>query len=122
MDWDHSFLRWSSFQLVSVTRVPFFRAHCRSLPVFITAIIRDMGYSSINAQGLSAPPYLLTYGVAVTCAYFSDKWSVRGWFIAFGQGLGAVGYIIIAFAGPIGVRYFATYITVMGMYIAQPLM
>jgi hypothetical protein len=93
-----------------------------SLPVFITAIIRDMGYSSINAQGLSAPPYVLTYGVAVACAYFSDKWSIRGWFIAFGQGLGAVGYIVIAFAPSIGARYFATYITVMGMYIAQPLM
>lgn len=92
------------------------------MPVFITAIIRDMGYSSINAQGLSAPPYIVAYFIAIGCAYFSDRYSIRGWWIAFGQGLGAVGYCIVAFAPSIGARYFAIYITVIGMYIGQPLM
>lgn len=81
-----------------------------------------MGFTSIAAQGLSAPPYLIAYVIAIACAYFSDKYSIRGWYIAVGQGVGAVGYMIIAFAGPIAARYFAVYITVIGMYIAQPLM
>lgn len=93
-----------------------------SMPVFITIILKDMGFTSINAQGLSAPPYILAYIVAIACAYFSDKYSIRGWYIAAGQGIGAIGYLIIAFAGPIGVRYFAVYLTVVGMYVAQPLM
>lgn len=81
-----------------------------------------MGFTSINAQGLSAPPYIVAYIIAVTCAYFSDRYSIRGWYIAVGQGIGAIGYVMIAFAGPLAVRYFAVYLTVAGMYIAQPLM
>lgn len=92
------------------------------MPVFITQIIKDMGFTSIAAQGLSAPPYVVAFFVAVGCAYFSDKYSIRGWYIAAGQGIGAIGYCVIAFAPSLGARYFAVYITVIGMYIAQPLM
>lgn len=97
-------------------------AELYSLSVFLTAIIKDMGYTSIAAQGLGAPAWMTAYVVAVACGYFSDRWSVRGWFIAGGQLVGAVGYLIIAFAGPASVRYFAVYITVSGVYLAQPLM
>ena len=81
-----------------------------------------MGYTSINAQGLSAPAWLGAYVVAITCGYLSDRWSVRGWFIAGGQAVGAIGYLVIAFAKPLGARYFAVYITTIGVYLAQPLM
>lgn len=118
----HPLLRWSRFQLVSAWLRWLSRAHTCSLGVFLTAIIRDMGYTSINAQGLGAPAWMAAYVVAVTCGFLSDRWSIRGWFIAGGQLIGAVGYLIIAFAGPIGVRYFAVYITVCGVYMAQPLM
>ncbi|WVR09355.1 hypothetical protein IAU60_006421 [Kwoniella sp. DSM 27419] len=93
-----------------------------SLSVFLTAIIKEMGYSSINAQGLSAPPYLVAYVIAITVAYFSDRWSVRGWFIGVANIVGGVGYILIAFVGPKSVRYFAAYVTVVGVYVGQPLM
>jgi hypothetical protein len=81
-----------------------------------------MGYTSINAQGLSAPPWLVSYVIAIICGYFSDKFSMRGWFIAGGQLVGGIGYLIIAFVEPLGVRYFATFITTAGVYLAQPLM
>ena len=35
-----------------------------SLPVFLPTIIQDMGYTSINAQGLSAPPSFAAFEVA----------------------------------------------------------
>lgn len=81
-----------------------------------------MGFSSINAQGLAAPPYIVAFFIAITCAWFSDKYSIRGWYIAIGQGIGAIGYIVISYAEPLGARYFAVYMTVIGMYISQPLM
>jgi hypothetical protein len=93
-----------------------------SLSVFLSLIIKEMGYTSINAQGLSAPPYIVAYIFACTIAYFSDKYSIRGAFIGIANLVGAIGYLVIAYAGPTGARYFATYITVVGVYVGQPLM
>jgi hypothetical protein len=90
--------------------------------VFLTAIIRDMGYTSVNSQGLSAPPYIVAYIFACTVAYLSDRWSVRGWFIAGAELIGGIGYLVISYAESTGVRYFATYITAIGVYVGQPLM
>ncbi|WVW86487.1 hypothetical protein I302_108535 [Kwoniella bestiolae CBS 10118] len=93
-----------------------------SLSVFLTAIIREMGYTSVNAQGLSAPPYLVAYVIAVVVAYWSDRLSIRGWFIGAANLIGGIGYILIAYVGPKSIRYFAAYITVAGVYVGQPLM
>lgn len=129
--WSHSFFRRCRLQLVSpLSRILEFHSRLSrvvlyslcSLSVFLTAIIRDMGFTSIKAQGLSAPAWLVAYVFSITCGYYSDKLNRRGWFIAIGQAVGAVGYLIIAFAKPIGVRYFATFVTTMGVYMAQPLM
>ncbi|KAL2267441.1 hypothetical protein VTJ83DRAFT_4718 [Remersonia thermophila] len=48
-----------------------------SLPVFLPSIIRDMGYRAVEAQALSAPPYLVAFGVALITAYASDKMGAR---------------------------------------------
>ncbi|WWC92015.1 uncharacterized protein L201_006969 [Kwoniella dendrophila CBS 6074] len=93
-----------------------------SLSVFLTAIIKEMGYTSANAQGLSAPPYLVAYVLAVIVAYYSDKKSIRGGFIGTANLLGGIGYILVAFVEPRSVRYFACYVTVIGVYVGQPLM
>ncbi|RXK35094.1 hypothetical protein M231_07646 [Tremella mesenterica] len=127
---EHKGFRWPHFKKAVVdpwvwwiALIHFFGgAAFNSLGVFLTAIIKEMGYTSINAQGLSAPPYILAFILAVTTAYYSDKLSIRGYFIAIANLIGAVGYIVIAFAGPTGARYFATYITVIGVYVGQPLM
>jgi len=36
-----------------------------SLPVFLPTILLEMGFSSIDAQGLSAPPYFLSFLVTI---------------------------------------------------------
>ncbi|KAK6909228.1 hypothetical protein I203_103245 [Kwoniella mangroviensis CBS 8507] len=93
-----------------------------SLSVFLTAIIKELGYTSVNAQGLSAPPYLVAYVIAVITAYWSDRLAIRGWFIGIANLVGGVGYMMIAYVGPRSVRYFAAYVTVVGVYVGQPLM
>lgn len=37
-----------------------------SLPVFLPTILEEMGFSSINAQGLTAPPYFLAFLVTIS--------------------------------------------------------
>jgi hypothetical protein len=74
-----------------------------SISVFLTAILRDvsrvrmgeqytmrwypphpsqMGFTSIKAQGMSAPPYIVAYVVAVAIAFLSDRKKTRGIFVA----------------------------------------
>ncbi|KAL1843364.1 hypothetical protein VTJ49DRAFT_1951 [Mycothermus thermophilus] len=48
-----------------------------SLPVFLPSIVRDMGHGAVEAQALSAPPYLVAFVVVLVTAYASDKMRAR---------------------------------------------
>ena len=67
-----------------------------SLPVYMPTIITGMGYSPVNAQGLSAPPYIITAIIVLSSAYASDKLQQRGFFIAGIASVGAIGFLILA--------------------------
>ncbi|OAL54447.1 hypothetical protein IQ07DRAFT_639962 [Pyrenochaeta sp. DS3sAY3a] len=94
-----------------------------SMPVFLPTIIRDMGYQSITAQGLSAPPYLFAFIVVLTTAYYSDRLQSRSTFIILHSLLGTIGYGTIALSGHFKsnntmVRYFALYPAAAGFFSA----
>ena len=36
-----------------------------SLPVFLPTVVQEMGFTSVTAQGLSAPPYFLSFLVTI---------------------------------------------------------
>jgi hypothetical protein len=42
-----------------------------SLPVFLPTILKEMGFSAVNAQGLTAPPFFLSFLVTLItpCKY-----------------------------------------------------
>ncbi|KAL4965540.1 putative MFS transporter [Aspergillus stella-maris] len=63
---------------------------------FLPTIIEHMGYTSINAQGLSAPPYFVSFLCCVAAAIFSDRYGKRGLVIVFFSTIGMVGYLILA--------------------------
>lgn len=94
-----------------------------SMPVFLPTIIRDMGYQSITAQGLSAPPYLFAFIVVLTTAYYSDRLQSRSTFIILHSLLGTIGYGTIALSGHFKskntmVRYLALYPAAAGFFSA----
>jgi MFS family permease len=94
-----------------------------SMPVFMPAIIVDMGYESITAQALSAPPYLFAFVVVITTAYYSDRLQSRSSFIMLHSLLATVGYGTIAVAGYYKsphnlLRYLALYPAVAGFFSA----
>lgn len=66
-----------------------------SLPVFLPTILNEMGFSAINAQGLSAPPYFLAFLIVILSAYVADRTQQRGYVIMFLSALGAIGYILL---------------------------
>lgn len=80
-----------------------------------------MGYTSLNAQGLSACPYLTAYVICVTASFISDKARMRGPFIIFFCCAGGVGYVLLATIHTTGVRYFATFLVCAGVFPAVAL-
>ncbi|CAN6607629.1 high-affinity nicotinic acid transporter [Trichomonascus vanleenenianus] len=93
-----------------------------SLPVFLPAIIKGMGFTSVNSQGLSAPPYVITSILTAGLSYFSDKWSQRGLVLSISAAVGAAGFLILALADNLGVRYFAVYLATAGVFPCVPIL
>lgn len=89
-----------------------------SLPVFLPTILTGMGYTSINAQGLTAPPYFLSFTMCILTTYIADKTRQRGLVIITLSIIGGTGYVILATCHSTGVRYFAIYLAAAGVFPA----
>ncbi|KAJ3806874.1 hypothetical protein F5876DRAFT_80267 [Lentinula aff. lateritia] len=86
-------------------------------------LINDLGFTAINAQGLTVAPYILGWGMVVLQAWHSDKTRERGWHIIVSCVLSFVGYIILATSARknVGASYFALFLVVGGLYSLFPL-
>lgn len=91
-----------------------------SLPVYLPTILSAMGYSSIDAQGLSAPPYFVAFLFALINTYIADRTQQRGWMLFATSIVGGVGYIILATVTTVGVRYFAVFLAAAGVFSTIP--
>ncbi|WYZ44603.1 hypothetical protein EsH8_VII_001039 [Colletotrichum jinshuiense] len=78
---------------------------------FLPIILRNgMGFSSTEAQLLSAPPYVLAAIVAFVSGWLGDKYKIRGPIIAVHQALTAVGMLITVYGKANGARYFGAFL------------
>ena len=91
-----------------------------SLPLFLPTILRDMGFTAINAQGLSAPPYFLGFLLSILTTYIADKTQQRGLMLIVTGIVGAVGFVVLATVESVGVRYFAIYLAIAGVFPTLP--
>ncbi|KAI0894989.1 MFS general substrate transporter [Annulohypoxylon nitens] len=66
-----------------------------SLSYFTPTIIQTLGYSTIQTQLHSVPPFAAAFGFAVVLAYFSDKVRMRSPFIFLGLALLITGLSIL---------------------------
>ncbi|KIX05971.1 uncharacterized protein Z518_03945 [Rhinocladiella mackenziei CBS 650.93] len=88
---------------------------------FLPTIVQGMGYSSINAQGLTAPVYFVSFLLCVVAAFVSDRWGRRSFIIAFAAGVGAIGYLLLAIIedmDQVRVRYLGVWLAVCGIFPA----
>ncbi|KAK8208042.1 hypothetical protein M8818_004080 [Zalaria obscura] len=96
-----------------------------SMPVFAPVIIKDMGYSALAAQGLSAPPYIYSFAVVLLTAWLSDRYSTRSIPIAIHALLAMLGYVGLALTPalhlPNAVRYLCIYPITAGFFSAVTL-
>ncbi|KAI4715808.1 MFS general substrate transporter [Aureobasidium sp. EXF-10727] len=87
-----------------------------SLPVFLPTILEEMGFESITAQGLSAPPYFLSFLVTIGSAWIADKTQQRGLTIIILSIIGGVGYIMLATTSSTGPRYAGVFLAASGVF------
>lgn len=90
---------------------------------FVPTIIRELGFTSAQAQVRSIPIFVVATITAIIAAYITDRVRHRYWFCIFGLVVASVGYIMLLAQHnlPVGVKYFALFLIVPGGYITQPI-
>ncbi|KAI0104590.1 putative MFS transporter [Daldinia grandis] len=89
-----------------------------SLPVFLPSILQNMGFTAINAQGLSAPPYFLSFMVCILTTWIADKTRQRGFMIIGLSLIAGVGYVLLLSCKSVAVRYFGVFLAAAGVFPA----
>jgi cyanate permease len=91
-----------------------------SLPVYLPTILTAMGYSSINANGLSAPPFFVAFLSALLTTWIADKTQQRGYMLVATSLVGGGGYVLLLAVKTVGVRYFAVFLVNAGVFSSIP--
>ncbi|KAI0060014.1 MFS general substrate transporter [Artomyces pyxidatus] len=100
-----------------------FNVGVATISYFLPTLIRDLGFTSINAQGLTVAPYLVGWFMVLFQAWHSDRTHDRGWHIIAAASTSLIGYIILATSvqKSVGAAYFALFLVVGGNYSLFPL-
>jgi MFS family permease len=70
----------------------------------------------LEAQGLSAPPYFLSFLVTIATTYIADRTQQRGLMVIGMAILGGAGYVMLAAASTTAVRYVGVYLAAAGVF------
>ncbi|KAI8192398.1 putative transporter [Colletotrichum sp. SAR 10_75] len=83
---------------------------------FLPAIVNGLGYTSVTANLMTVPIYVWGLITFLFTAYMSDKTGNRGYWIGGPLVCLIIGYALLISVDNLGVRYFACFVAVMGIY------
>lgn len=89
-----------------------------SLPVFLPTILKEMGFTAINAQGLTAPPYFLSFLLTIGTTVLADRTQQRAYTIATLTLIGGTGYVLLAACTSVAARYAGVFLAAAGVFPA----
>ncbi|KAJ6550729.1 MFS general substrate transporter [Mycena sp. CBHHK59/15] len=100
-----------------------FNVGVATVSYFLPTLIKDLGFTAINAQGLTVAPYAVGWFMVFFQAWHSDRTRDRGWHIMLSCAVSFTGYIILATSvqKSVGAAYFALFLVVGGNYSLFPL-
>jgi len=87
-----------------------------SLPVFLPTILKEMGFTAVRAQGLTAPPFFLSFLITIGSTYIADKTQQRGLMLIFLSVVGGIGYVMLATCKTVGARYAGVFLAAGGVF------
>jgi len=61
-----------------------------------------MGFNAVDSQGLTAPPFFLSFLVTIFSTWVADKTQQRGYTIMVLTTIGGIGYILLATVKTVG--------------------
>ncbi|KAI6120135.1 major facilitator superfamily domain-containing protein [Pisolithus croceorrhizus] len=89
-------------------------------PVYGVTFFLPFGYDTAISQLLTVPVYVGTTISMISVAHFSDRMKIRFPFIIVSEFVGLAGYIIQITDASTGVKYFGTFLAVIGTYSGVP--
>ncbi|KJA17831.1 hypothetical protein HYPSUDRAFT_146000 [Hypholoma sublateritium FD-334 SS-4] len=100
-----------------------FNVGVATISYFLPTLIKGLGFSSINAQGMTVAPYAVGWFLVFIQAWHSDRTRDRGWHIMVSCTISFIGYVILATSAEksVGASYFALFLVVGGNYSLFPL-
>lgn len=105
-----------------LSAVAYFAILCAlySFGLFVPSIIKGLGYSSIDAQLYSVPPYAVAAALTVLAAFVSDRYKIRGPIILAFLPLSIIGYAVIGHTNNVHVKYGMLFLMASGLYPSVP--
>ncbi|KAH8898341.1 major facilitator superfamily transporter [Thozetella sp. PMI_491] len=99
---------------------------CASVPtqafsVFLPLVLAALGYSNLEANLMSVPPYVCGAVGLWIFAWNSDRVKERGYHIVTSIGIGLIGLIVTVTAESQGGKYAGLCILLFGCYVSAPL-
>jgi cyanate permease len=92
-----------------------------SVVFFLPTILKQLGWTSVRAQVMSIPVFLVAAVVTLVAAVLSDYFKKRYMVLMAGCLLAVIGYALLLSIEnvPVGARYFAVYLITAGGFSAQ---
>ncbi|KAL7271319.1 High-affinity nicotinic acid transporter [Rhizina undulata] len=88
---------------------------------FAPTIVKGLGYSAIQTQLRSVPPWAVSFGLAMLIATISDRFRHRFIFTLIPICIAISGFaILLSVHDNVGVQYFALFLAAAGSYSAMP--
>ncbi|KAJ8080763.1 hypothetical protein PM082_017597 [Marasmius tenuissimus] len=100
-----------------------FNVGVATVSYFLPTLIKELGFSSIDAQGMTVAPYVAGWFMVFFQAWHSDKTKDRGYHIMLSCLVSFAGYLILSLCADksVGASYFALFLVVGGNYSLFPL-
>ncbi|PCH37504.1 MFS general substrate transporter [Wolfiporia cocos MD-104 SS10] len=94
-----------------------------TITYFLPTLIDDLGFSDIDAEGMTVAPYVAGWFLVVFQAWHSDRTRDRGWHVVGSMLIAFTGYVILATSvqKSTGAGYFALFLVVGGNFSLFPL-
>jgi sugar phosphate permease len=93
-----------------------------SISGFLPTIIATFGYSTVNAQLYTVPPYAVALVYMAVVSFLSDRYKIRGILVFFDSVIAMIGFaILIGVRTNEAVRYFAVFLIVAPTFTNIPL-
>ncbi|GAA5836663.1 hypothetical protein JCM11251_002690 [Rhodosporidiobolus azoricus] len=91
-----------------------------SMSYFTPTIVGTFGYTTVQTQLLTVPPFVLAFIVTLINAWFSDRYGRRGLCAILMSFLALAGYIMFYKSLSTAVRYTSLFMVITGVYSTSP--